>query len=402
MPKPHNHPNPQLPQPTTEAIIHSQRLVAAIKHQINSTHGMITFADYMNSALYAPGQGYYSAGSQKFGPTGDFVTAPEISPLFGRALARQCEEILKIETINNNGTILEFGAGTGILAATLLLELEQLKSLPTNYFILEISADLQQRQQQTLQQQCQHLLPRVHWLEKLPSTAISGVILANEIMDAMPVNRFLIENNIIFEYYVACNDDAFTWKIGVPSTIAFKDAVKKIHENYLPHAQYYSSEINLALPAWINGLSNCLQQGLILLIDYGFPRAEYYHPDRADGTLMCHYRHHAHADPFYWPGLQDITAHVDFTLVAEAATIENLSVCGYASQGGFLLGCGIVDCLQQASASASSVEQFQLQQQLKKLTLPNEMGELFKVIGLSRNLDKKLRGFSMQDRRGSL
>lgn len=395
-----NNSNLRLPQPSPEAIAHSYQVLAFIKNRIQLNGGKITFAEYMQLVLYAPGLGYYSAGANKFGAAGDFVTAPEISPLFGQAIAKQCEEIL----LNNqeNNTIFELGAGTGILAATLLLELERLSCLPARYLILEISADLRQRQQETLAKYCPHLLSRIYWINDFPEQPIKGVIIANEVIDAMPVHYFQIHNEHIHEYYVCNENDQLSWTIAEPSSEELFQEVKKIQAQLPEQIQSYSSEINLALPAWIKRLSNSLSQGLILLIDYGFPHAEYYHPDRSTGTLMCHYRHYAHTNPLLWPGLQDITAHVDFTAIAEAASMENLSVSGYASQAGFLLGCGIAECLQNRLINANDAEEYTLNQHLKKLTLPNEMGELFKVIGLTRNVNKKLRGFSLQDRRGQL
>ncbi len=389
----------QLPQPSPEAIAHSLQLQKLILEQINHAGGEITFTEYMRLALYAPGLGYYSAGAQKFGSAGDFVTAPEISSLFGKAIAKQCQEIL---LITQGNTLFELGAGSGILAATLLLELENLSCLPDQYLILEISADLQQRQKETLQQQCPHLLSRVRWLNSWPTSPLSGVIIANEVIDAMPVHRFYLNEGKIMEYYVTAQNEKFNWHLNNPSSELLLNALQNIENNYLPNINHYSSEINLTIPAWITDLSKCLLNGVILLIDYGFPKAEYYLADRSNGTLMCHYRHRAHDNPFFWPGLQDITAHVDFTLIAEAAVSAGLSIAGFTSQASFLIGCGVIEYFQHALNNADPIEQFNLQQQLKQLTLPNEMGEIIKVIGLSSGIDTPLCGFSWQDRRFSL
>ncbi len=389
----------QLPAPSPEAVDHSLQLQKLIIERINLKNNFLSFADFMRLALYAPGLGYYSAGAQKFGAAGDFVTAPEISPLFGKAIAKQCQEIFLIMQEN---TIFELGAGSGILAATLLLELENLSCLPDRYLILEVSADLKQRQQETLKQKCSHLLSRVEWLNSWPIKPITGVIIANEVLDAMPVHRFYLNNHKIMEYYVTHHNNNFKWQLNLPSSELLSNNIQNLQQHYLSDVHDYTSEININIPAWITDLRRCLHQGLILLIDYGFPRAEYYLADRNQGTLMCHYRHRAHDDPFFWPGLQDITSHVDFTSVADAAVNSGLSIAGYTSQASFLLGCGIIDCFQEAIANMDPIAQFNLQQQLKQLTLPTEMGEIIKVIGLSSDINTPLRGFSWQDRRHSL
>lgn len=391
--------NIELPQPSLEAIEHSLRLQKLIIEQINNAGGILSFAEFMRLALYAPGLGYYSAGAQKFGAAGDFVTAPEISTLFGKAIAKQCQEIFFITKEN---VLFELGAGSGTLAATLLLELENLSSLPDRYLILEVSAELRQRQQETLKQKCPHLLSRTEWLESWPATAFNGVIIANEVLDAMPVHRFYLNNNSIMEYYVTVQDNQFNWQLNKPSSELLSNSIQHLQQHNLSDINDYTSEININIPPWITDLRKCLRQGLILLIDYGFPRAEYYLADRKQGTLMCHYRHRAHDNPFFWPGLQDITSHVDFTYVVEAAMNSGLSITGYTSQASFLLGCGIIDSFQEAMSNADPIEQFNLQQQLKQLTLPTEMGEIIKVIGLTSDINTPLRGFSWQDRRHSL
>lgn len=386
----------EFPQPDNYALEHSETLLKAIRAEIVEQGGSISFAEYMRLALYAPGLGYYSAGSKKLGPQGDFITAPEISPLFASCLARQCHQVLK--TLAENGQILELGAGTGKMAIDLLLALEQLDCLPRHYLILEISAELRERQMVLLKAKIPHLWNRVKWLDTLPNTPFSGVILANEVLDALPVERFHFDNTEIQSWHVGWQNQQLAWQLA-PATTALKEAVAELP--FTDNTVAYDSEINLMLPAWINSLSACLAQGLVLLIDYGFPRNEYYHPQRSMGTLMCHYRHRAHDNPLILPGLQDITAHIDYTAVAESAVAANLQVAGYANQAAFLLSCGLLDLVP---SNVNDVRQRALQnQQIQKLTSPTEMGELFKVIALARDLDDlDLLGFSLQDQRGRL
>ena len=360
-----------------------------INQEIEAAGGKINFARFMELALYAPGLGYYNASSEQIGQTGDFITAPEISPLFAQCLAKQCQQVL---TQIGPADILEFGAGNGTMAATILQTLAQLDCLPQHYFILELSANLRQRQKQTLSEICPEYLARVVWLDRLPSTDFKGVILANEVLDAMPVHRFRIDTDIIQEYFVALDQDQFIWQLAEASNPNLIEQIIAIKE-HIAETTPYDSEINLALPAFINSLSDILAQGLILLIDYGFPGREYYHPQRHMGTLMCHYQHRTNHDPLQRVGEQDITAHVDFTAVAEAADAQNLHVAGYTQQAAFLLSCGILDMVANNVDNAAAV---------KRLTSPQEMGELFKVMALTRDLDLPLLGFNLLDKRGNL
>ncbi|WP_069470015.1 class I SAM-dependent methyltransferase [Candidatus Marithrix sp. Canyon 246] len=353
-------------------------LFSHIKQTINQAGGRISFYEFMHHALYAPSLGYYSAGSRKFGAEGDFITAPEISPLFSHCIARQCQQVL---AAIENGVILEFGAGSGIMAADILQELEQLDSLPKKYLILEISADLQQRQRATLEKQVPHLIDRIEWLQQLPATTLQGVILANEVLDAMPVHRFRLDEQGISEFYVTVEESEFKWQILPTENEELREEVEKLRPN-LPIG--YISEINLALPAWIQSLP--LATGLVLLIDYGFPSSEYYHPQRNEGTLMCHYRHQTHDNPLINVGLQDITTHVNFTTVGKAAIAANLKVAGYTNQANFLLASGLAPTIDPNDTKAY----LQQAQQIKTLTLPNEMGELFKVMALTANFDIQL------------
>lgn len=386
--------NGNLPLLDPEIKKHGDRVTAFIRQKIYEHGEQITFAHFMKLALYAPGLGYYSAGLRKFGADGDFVTAPEISPLFAYCLANQCKPILAELA---HPIILEFGAGTGRLASDLLLMLEKENALPQKYLILEISADLRKRQRQLLVQRCPNLLKRIVWLDRLPEEKFDGIIIANEVLDAMPVHKFRLDNNDIKEFYVTIHDNEFAWQLDEPDSIELIHAVKPIQQILSP-VKNYDSEVNLMLTGWLNSCSALLSRGLILLLDYGFPRHEYYHPQRNMGTLMCHFRHRSHANPLILAGLQDITAHVDFTLLAEKAVSAGLSVSGYTTQANFLLNCGIT----QIPTSTTAEQQLKLSNQIKLLTLPSEMGELFKVIALTRAIDINLMGFQQGDRRGFL
>ncbi len=391
-----------LPAPDAIASAHSQRLAGLIHSEIAAAGGQINFARYMELALYAPGLGYYSAGAQKFGEQGDFITAPELSPLFARCLARQCQEIL---CELQQGDILEAGAGSGILAADLLSELQRLACLPEHYFILELSAELRVRQEKLLREKVPELFDRIVWLERLPPHGFRGVVIANELLDAMPVHRFQIEDQGARELYVASEKNKFVWRMDSLSEPALRQRIQTIasmlqEQDELLQAGY-QSEINLAAEAWLASIAALLETGVVLIIDYGFPQREYYHPDRSMGTLMCHYRHRAHGDPLILPGLQDITSHVDFTALAEAGCGAGLDLSGYTTQGHFLLGCGLTEIAENIAAPDMR-QHLETAQQIKKLTLPSEMGELFKVIAFTRGVETSLCGFSLHDARGRL
>jgi SAM-dependent MidA family methyltransferase len=383
-----------LPAPSAPALAHSERLADLIRHEIRAGGDAIPFSRYMELCLYSPGYGYYSAGAQKFGAAGDFVTAPEISPLFGRCIARTCGEVLeRLET----GEILEFGAGTGVLAATLLTELEQLGRLPGRYLILERSGELRGRQRDTLRRLAPRLSDRVDWLDRLPEGGFHGVLLANEVLDAMPVERFRWNGEDVGRWHVECVDEHFGWCIREAHDPGLVEAVRRLAAD--PGlAPGYVSEVNLQLAPWLQGIAALLERGLLLLVDYGYPRREYYHPQHREGTLMCHYRHRAHGNPFLWPGLQDITAHVDFTAVAEAGAAAGLEVLGYTSQAWFLLDCGLDELLLAAGPTDSAAYLRQAREAMT-LILPGEMGERFKCIGLGRGVDATVPGFRGQDLR---
>ena len=388
----------QFPEPGEDARRHSQQLIQLLVKEIEQNSGRISFEHYMALALAAPGLGYYVSGNQKLGAAGDFVTAPEISAFFSHCLARQCAPILGHLSAEGEVNVLEFGAGSGIMAADVLLELERLGQLPSRYLILEVSGELRQRQQQTLQQKAAHLLERVQWLDALPAPrGFRGVVLANEVLDAMPVHLFFKEKETLGEYYVGWNGEQFTWEQGDFSNREIAARVKAI-SNRLP--DHYRSEINLAMDGWLTSVAETLDQAVMFIIDYGFPRQEYYHAQREQGTLMCHYRHRSHDDPFVYPGLQDITAHVDFTAVAEAAHEAGLQVAGYNTQAMFLLANGLDTMLK--SSDVNDPEFLRLARQVKTLAMPGEMGELFKVMALTREYDQALQGFQLQDLRAKL
>jgi len=380
-------------QPSSQALEHSMMLCQKISELITSSGGKITFAEFMQQALYAPVLGYYNSGTTKFGAAGDFITAPELGSMFANCVAIQCKQILRATA---SSTILEIGAGSGQFACDLLIALNKTEINLKQYLILELSADLRLRQQQLIKKLCPQFVDRVQWLDQLPGTAINGVIIANEVIDAMPVARFCFAANKLQEYYVVTDNNKFAWLLENPSKQLEKSFADQNISLYLEQAeQPYVSELNLWQAAWIKSLSQSLDSGAILLFDYGFPRAEYYHPQRITGTLMCHYQHHCHADPFYYPGLQDITAHVDFTSIAENAVANNLELGGYANLASFLINCGITSLI------ANPVTQRQAQE-LNILSSPAEMGELFKVMGLTKNLNDQLIGFKDFDKRHSL
>lgn len=374
-----------LPTPTHEALSISQQLVQVITEEIHA-HGWISFAHYMELALYAPGLGYYSAGAAKLGAAGDFITAPEISPLFGRSLAQQVAQVLR----ETGGDVLEVGAGSGRLACDVLTELMRLECAPDHYYILEVSADLRERQQQLVAKELPGWLNKVVWLSELP-VAFTGCIIGNEVLDAMPVHIIHQTQQGLCERSVVSQNQQFIWQDQPLTTGALFNAATA-----LTLEADYLTEINLSAQGFISSLAHCLQRGAVIMIDYGFGEGEYYHPQRNQGTLMCHYRQHAHADPFYLPGLQDITAHVDFTAMGVAGIDAGLQLAGYTSQAQFLINCGITDLLALTSAEdvAAYVPQVAA---VQKLMSPAEMGELFKVMAWTRDMEMSLLGFTQGD-----
>ena len=380
-----------LPPPSPQAREHSSRVAAHIRQEIATAGGWIPFSRYMELALYAPGLGYYMAGARKLGAEGDFVTAPEISPLFGETLAHQVREVLA----GSGDEVLEVGAGSGALAATLRADLERLDALPARYLILELSPDLRRRSRDTLAARLPHLMERIAWLNRLPP-AFSGCVLGNEVLDAMPVTVVCREGEALHERGVAIEGERFVWQ----SRSRRESARARLDPSWFP-VDGYSSEVQLHAQAFVRTLGGILERGVALFVDYGFPRREYYHPERAQGTLRCHYRHRAHDDPFFLPGLQDITSHVDFTAIAEAAAEGGLEVMGYANQAQFLINCGLTDLV--ARTPPEDVRAYlPLASQVQKLTSPAEMGELFKVIALGKGVSAPLLGFASGDKRHTL
>ncbi len=425
-------------------------------------HGAIPFSEFMQEALYAPNLGYYTAGLQKLGPGGDFITAPELTPLFGKTLANQCQQVL-VEL--DAPIVFEFGAGSGRLCVDLLTHLEHLNSLPFEYHILEVSSNLRHRQEELIQLEIPHLANKIRWLSTWPAQPFNGVVIANEVLDAMPVERFLQTSDGLLDSYVALNEEAYqfllaniekglrtgnpssalrapsphVWgegnneegllekglRTGSPSSALrapsphvwgegnneeglLREVFKpSTNPRLLAHVQTvlppdlfpYQSEANLFIDDWLQQCHAMLNKGAVFLLDYGFPRHEYYHPDRHHGTLMCHYRHLAHTNPLIHIGEQDITAHVDFTHVADAAVAAGFHVAGYTNQASFLLSNGLLNCLAEI---VDERERVNSQQAVKQLIQPNEMGELFKVIALTKQLDLALNGFQLHDKRVSL
>jgi SAM-dependent MidA family methyltransferase len=384
-----------LPAPDSSARQQSERLITRITESMHQQAGVIGFDQYMKMALYEPGLGYYSAGSRKFGSEGDFVTAPELSPLFSQCLAQQCKQILNEL---DSASILELGAGTGVMAGDLLLALEKQDCLPEKYYILEVSADLKQRQQEYLGKTLPHLNQKIIWLDALPENKMTGVILANEVLDALPVKRFKKTATGFKELKVGLKEATFNW-VENDAEVSLRKTLQQLENNLsLRLPENFTSEINVDLGQWLSALNGVLEQGVMLFIDYGYSAAEYYHPEKSDGSLLCHYRHRVHADPFVYPGLQDITCSVNFTAVAESADSLSMHVSGYTNQTYFLFACGLENLVADMN-TLDSKTQTKIAQQVRTLTMPEEMGERFKVMALTNNYDSVLQGFSLMDQR---
>ena len=386
-----------LPAPDAASAAHSERVACYIRAQVEDAGGQISFAEYMHHCLYAPGLGYYTAGSQKFGRSGDFVTAPEVSGVFGAIIARQCVDVLQqLES----PAILEFGAGSGKLAADILGALAKLNAPSCEYNILEVSADLRERQEEYVQRIAPDLAGRVTWLDALPAN-FSGVVIANEVLDALPVERFVRRADGVSQVCVVAAGAGFGLSER-PAPEPLAAAVAAIEESLgqsLPDG--YASEVCLAAPQWIADIAGMLRNGLVLLFDYGVGRPEYYAQQRSGGWLRCHFRHHAHDDPLILQGIQDITAWVDFTTIAEAADANGLDLAGFATQAQFLIGGGLDDYLA-GFAEMPTDAQLKLSAEIKLLTLPSEMGEHFKCLGLSRGIQATPAAFGFADRTSSL
>ncbi len=375
----------------------SEALIRCIVKEIRQDKtNSISFARFMELALYEPHLGYYTAGLHKLGEKGDFVTAPEISPLFAQCMGNQCQQIF---SELGNSEILEIGAGTGKMAKDLLLFLEKKGTLPVSYKILEISPNLKQRQQEMLKAQIPHLFPLLEWLADWPEVPIKGVIIANEVVDALPVHKFLWRANSVQEMRVSYDKGIFLWHLQSPPYELGKK-LSQLKLTYFNETRRYESEVCLGLADWINKLSLVLKQGLIVIADYGFSAREYYHPDRSQGTLMCYYQHRGHADPFRLVGLQDITASVDFSLLTQCALDSGLKLAGFTSQAAFLINNGLLQRMEECYNRAPSAD---INRQVYCLTSPNEMGELIKVIGLTREYESpRIQGFTQYDKRTRL
>ncbi len=386
-----------LPKPDDTSATHSARVAAYLREKIEIAGGKISFAEFMHEVLYAPGLGYYSAGATKFGGAGDFITAPEVSGIFGRVLARQCAEVLSGV---KNGAVLEAGAGSGKLALDMLTAFEEMDALPSTYNILEVSADLADRQQRQLQDRFPHLVGRIRWLSELPEN-FDGVIVANEVVDALPVERFVKRKAGVVQLCVSVGDGGFVWsEAQAPDQLSEfvagieADLGRTLEEGYV-------SEVSLAAPQWVADLARSLRRGAMFFFDYGVSRREYYAPERTDGWLRCHYRHHAHNNPLIYPGIQDLTAWVDFSSLAGSAVKNGLEILGYQTQSQFLMGGGLT--IEMAGFSELPIaEQLALSGQIKTLTLPGEMGEHFKCIALGRGAISVPSAFQFADRTETL
>lgn len=364
-----------------------KKSAALLSHVLNfiSKKGCISFSEYMNLVLYTPELGYYSGELLKFGPQGDFITAPEISPIFSQCIANNFQGLaLELQT---EMSILEFGAGSGKMAAHILITLEEKQALPKHYFILEVSAFLKKQQRETLEALCPHLISRVVWLDSIENFQFTGLILGNEVLDAMPVRLFSLSNHELKEFFV----------IEKNGNLVFEKKPAQVPEDFPKietdtNAHEIIFEVNEFIRPWIQTISQVLVKGACLIIDYGFPRSELYHPDRTMGTLMCHYRHKAHHDPLLNPGLQDITAHVDFTLVAESAVDAGLELLGFTNQASFLINSGLIELLKN-SQQKDERDKIKENQAVQILTSPSEMGELIKAIAFGKGVDSLI-GFS--------
>jgi SAM-dependent MidA family methyltransferase len=378
-PLPRNQSN-RLPAPTGDALVHTQACAAMLHEEIAKANGWLSFARFMELVLYAPGLGYYAAGARKFGADGDFVTAPEISSLFGQCLAQSIADVLA----QTGGDVLELGPGSGKLACDILQALDASGTLPERYCLLEVSADLRERQRQAIALLPPHLAQRAVWLDELPRDFV-GVVIANEVLDVIPVHLVTFSARQIFERGVAVKEGEFIWVDRPTLPAQLQAPVAQLQHEYLNDAppEGYLTEVAPAVCGLLNSLAHSLKRGALIFIDYGFRGPEFYHPSRITGTLMCHYRHYAHTDPFLFPGLQDITAHVDFTAVADAGISAGLELAGYTTQANFLLASGLTDLLGKIDP-ADVLRYLPLTSQVQRLVSPAEMGEFFKVIGFTR------------------
>jgi len=385
----------KLPVPDDLVLNHHYKLYERMRQLIAQAEGALPFDQYMQAALYEPGLGYYVSGMRKFGEQGDFITAPEISSVFGDCIAIQCQEVfLQLEAEGHTFDLLEIGPGSGKLGIDLMAKLSELNCLPDHYYFLELSPDLQQRQKQLVAEQGVDYESRFVWLNELPQ-GFRGVIVGNELLDAMPVKRFHV-NQGVKEWAVGFQSNQF-YAFEIDADADLKQRVLNIESNLkMKFAEFYSSEVNMWFQPWLKSIADCLEQGVVLLIDYGYVASEYYHEQRVEGTLICNYRHHAHDNPLLLVGLQDLSAFVDFSAVAEFADESGLKIAGYCPQAQFLIGSGL-DEIAQLKLNSDPDNYLRAAQEIKHLTLPSEMGERFKAIALSKKYVNSLRGFKNFD-----
>ena len=376
-----------LPAPEADAREHSDRLRAFIAEHIRAAGGAIAFARYMELALYAPGLGYYSAGARKFGAEGDFVTSPELGPTFAECVAHATAPLFA--QLDEERWFFELGGGSGAFAEAALKRFAALDALPDRYVLLEPSADLRERQQERLHAMLPaDLFARCQWLDGPPEREWRGVLFANEVLDALPTSRFLMRGGEVYEEFVALDPQGAFLRVEQPADALLHSAVRHVeHDVGAPFPEGYRSEILPQLPYWIQAVGGLLREGAMLFVDYGYPRREFYLPERSDGTLVCHYRHRAHGDPFLLPGLQDITSFVDFTALTEAGIHAGFDFSGYCAQASFLIGNGLTQRLEDIESIGDEVERYRRHQEVKKLTLPGEMGERFQAMGFQRGVD---------------
>tara|TARA_R110002020_G_scaffold48370_3_gene137919 strand:+ start:189 stop:1361 length:1173 start_codon:yes stop_codon:yes gene_type:complete len=376
-----------MPAPGADARAHSDRLLAMVKDQVAAAGGAIPFSRYMELALYAPGLGYYSAGARKFGAAGDFVTSPELGPVFAECVAACAADVFG--QLGGRADFLELGGGSGAFAEAALRRLDELAAVPARYLILEPSADLRERQLERLRDALPaRLFDRVHWLDGPLEKSWRGFLFANEVIDALPTPRFAIRDGEVFEECVALDADGALTRVDQPADALLHAAVRHVERDIgMPFAEGYRSELLPQLPYWIQAVGGLLHDGAMLFVDYGYPRREYYLPERDDGTLVCHRQHHAHGDPFDLPGLTDITAFVDFTALAEAGVGAGFDLAGYSAQASFLINSGLPERLAAIEAIEDPVARLARTNEVKRLTLPGEMGERFQAMAFQRGVD---------------
>lgn len=379
----------ELPPPDGDALEHSGRVIAFVRAEIERAGGWTAFADYMQAVLYAPGLGYYAAGARKFGASGDFVTAPELTPLFGQALASSLAPVVRSVA---DAEVIELGPGTGRLAADVLQALAARDSLPQRYCLLEVSPDLRERQRALLETEVPELMPRIAWLDRVPARW-RGVVLANEVLDAVPPHVIVRSGSSWFERGVALATDGTLVLADRPLD---SGSLRSLAQRRFPVSGDYASEINLAAEALVMSLARHCERGALYIVDYGYPASEYYHPERAQGTVMVHYRHRSLTDPLFHPGLADVTSHVDFSAIAHAGVAGGMSVAGYSTQAAFLVEAGIAAALARVG-DPRSPGYIRAAAAIQTLVSPAEMGERFKVLAMVRELPAEIDGFTRHD-----